>query len=78
MNNNIPDSLAEENEWLRRVVAEAAALIVDGAALMTDAQLSQWHGHGVILAVANQMDLGEYPIRALDVAYRHMAEDPRP
>lgn len=78
MNNNIPDSLAEENEWLRRVVAEAAALIVDGAALMTDAQLSQWHGHGAILAVANQMGLGEFPIRALDMAYRHMAEDPRP
>lgn len=66
------DEVDEENAWLRQVVASAATIIEAGAALMTDEQLAAWEGHGSVLAIANQMDLGEYHIRALDMAALHM------
>lgn len=33
-------------------------------------------GHGAVLHVANNMELGEYHIRALDVATQHMGDTP--
>lgn len=45
---------------------------------MTPEQLAAWEGHGAVLHVANNMELGEYHIRALDVATQHMGDTPQP